>query len=207
MAGDELTIADESRGERAQFDSDSGYLWLHGAWSGRARPGSWEFWLGHSRINSDKRGELLAAGIGSGMIEDRRREWLWDLRLRGTWLPRQSPADRTRARLESRAGAAAAPERGGIQRRSGHAVRASPEPDTRRAARSSADERGAVRVSPLAHQRAHGHRSRMARPARAESRPECSHAGRSAGRAARGRGRSQPVARVVGAVSPAGPAA
>ena len=50
---------------------------------------NWEFWLGHSRINSDKRGELLAAGIGSGMIEDRRREWLWDLRLRGTWLPRQ----------------------------------------------------------------------------------------------------------------------
>jgi hypothetical protein len=85
LAGDELTIADEDRGERAQIDSDSGYLWLHGAWRPRAA-WNWEFWLGHSRINSDKRGELLAAGIGSGMIADRRREWLWDLRLRGTWL-------------------------------------------------------------------------------------------------------------------------
>lgn len=81
---DELTIADDRRGEAADIDGRLRYLWLQGSlplWAGAVG----QAWIGESVIDSERTGTLATPGIATGSVADERHSTLWDARLRLAW--------------------------------------------------------------------------------------------------------------------------
>jgi hypothetical protein len=83
-ARDELAISSRSRGERANIESRSSYMWLRAdrEWSDEL---SASVWAGYSRIDSVRRGELDNPGIASGSLADSRISRFWDVRGQVQW--------------------------------------------------------------------------------------------------------------------------
>ena len=83
-AHDEVAIRSRSRGESAEVDGESRYLWLRAdhEWS-EALSGS--LWFGHSQIDSLRRGTLDNSGIAMGSVADSRASQFWDLRGQMQW--------------------------------------------------------------------------------------------------------------------------
>ena len=83
---DELSIAPENRGEKAQIKSRTRYVWLRAdrAW-GDELEGS--LWLGHSRIDSVRSGTIDNPALGTGGVDDSRASQISELRGRLTWRP------------------------------------------------------------------------------------------------------------------------
>jgi outer membrane cobalamin receptor len=83
-ARDGLAISSRSRGERANIESLSRYLWLRAdrEWSDEL---SASVWAGHSRIDSVRRGELDNPGIALGSLADSRMSRFWDVRGQVHW--------------------------------------------------------------------------------------------------------------------------
>jgi len=83
---DELGIDREGFGELAQMESRNRYLWLR---ADRRFGDSVEAtaWLGHSTIDSFRKGIIDREGIASGAINDRRSSEYRELRTRIAWQP------------------------------------------------------------------------------------------------------------------------
>ena len=83
-AHDELAISSRTRGESAEVESESRYMWLRADhdWSETL---SASLWLGHSQIDSFRRGTLDNPGIALGSVADSRASQFWDLRGQGQW--------------------------------------------------------------------------------------------------------------------------
>lgn len=88
-ARDELGISARTRGESAQIDSRSRYAWLRADkdWS---RQLASSLWIGHSRIDSVRFGEVDDPGFARGMVNDSRASQFWDFRGQLRWHPRPS---------------------------------------------------------------------------------------------------------------------
>lgn len=83
-ARDELSISSRSRGERAEIESRSRYIWLRAEreWSEDL---SASLWLGHTLIDSVRQGTLDSAGIARGSVLDSRASEFGDLRGQLEW--------------------------------------------------------------------------------------------------------------------------
>jgi outer membrane cobalamin receptor len=77
---DRLAISDPDRGETADIDSASRYLWLRGDTLLGER---WRasVWLGSTVSHSNRSGRLNNPGIAQGTVRDQRAADLWDLKL------------------------------------------------------------------------------------------------------------------------------
>jgi outer membrane receptor protein involved in Fe transport len=85
-ARDELGISAPERGERAQIESRSRYLWLRAEkeWGDRL---AGSVWVGHSRIDSTRHGSVAMPAIASGSVADSRASEFWDVRSLLRWQP------------------------------------------------------------------------------------------------------------------------
>ena len=83
---DELTISRETRGEDAQIDSRTRYMWLRGDhdWSDDLQA---SLWLGHSTIESVRTGTIDNPAMGTGGVDDHRSSQVAELRGRLAWRP------------------------------------------------------------------------------------------------------------------------
>ena len=83
---DELEVEVQRRGEQAQIESRSRYLWLRADhdWSSEFQ-GS--LWLGHSRIDSVRIGSIDNPELATGSVDDARASEFRELRSRFTWHP------------------------------------------------------------------------------------------------------------------------
>ena len=83
---DELSISRETRGEDAQIESRTRYLWLRGDhdWSDDLRA---SLWLGHSTIDSVRSGTVGSPTMGTGDVDDHRSSQIADVRGRLAWRP------------------------------------------------------------------------------------------------------------------------
>ncbi|MGB5132344.1 MAG: TonB-dependent receptor [Steroidobacteraceae bacterium] len=83
---DELSISREARGEDAQIESRTRYLWLRADhdWGDDLQA---SLWLGHSEIDSVRTGTIDSPAMGTGGVDDHRASQIADLRGRLAWRP------------------------------------------------------------------------------------------------------------------------
>ncbi|MFZ2507787.1 MAG: TonB-dependent receptor, partial [Steroidobacteraceae bacterium] len=83
---DELSIAPENRGEQAEIESLSRYVWLRADrdWSDDLQM---SLWLGRSDISSVRAGRVDSPTLGIGGVDDRRSSQFSELRGRLSWQP------------------------------------------------------------------------------------------------------------------------
>lgn len=83
-ARDELAISSRSRGEEADIESRSRYLWLRADrdWTPSLES---SLWIGHSQIDSVRSGTVENPGLVIASVDDSRASEFWDLRGRVAW--------------------------------------------------------------------------------------------------------------------------
>ena len=83
---DELDIVREGHGEQAQIESRNRYLWLRGDrdWQNGIQA---SLWVGHSKVDSNRTGDIDKPGITAGTVTDRRSSEYSEFRARLAWQP------------------------------------------------------------------------------------------------------------------------